>query len=83
MSARGLRTVYLGQFEHAHAERLAAALEEANIAWTYKQFGRLTTMFSAADWGVRMFVDAARVEEVRTIAAKLFADNQTTPEDQP
>ena len=66
-----LRTVYLGQFTHEHAEAIAAALEEAGIAWTYKQFGRLTKLFFAGDWGVRMFVDAARVEDARTIVSRL------------
>jgi hypothetical protein len=66
-----LRTIYLGQFTHEHAEKIAEALEEAGIAWTYKQFGRLTNLFFAGDWGVRMFVDAARVEEARTIVSRL------------
>jgi hypothetical protein len=66
-----LRTVYLGQFTQEHAEAIAAALEEAGIAWTYKQFGRLTKLFFAGDWGVRMFVDAARVEDARTIVSRL------------
>jgi hypothetical protein len=66
-----LRTVYLGQFTHEHAEAIAGALEEAGIAWTYKQFGRLTKLFFAGDWGVRMFVDAARVEDARTIVSRL------------
>jgi hypothetical protein len=66
-----LRTVYLGQFTHGHAEAIAGALEEAGIAWTYKQFGRLTKLFFAGDWGVRMFVDAGRVEEARTIVSRL------------
>ena len=66
-----LRTTYLGQFTREHAEMIAGALEEAGIAWTYKQFGRLTKLFFAGDWGVRMFVDAARVEEARTIVSRL------------
>ena len=66
-----MRTVYLGQFDHDHAETIAAALEEAGIPWTYKQFGRLTKLFFAGDWGVRMFVDASRVEEARALVAGL------------
>jgi len=66
-----LRTTYLGQFTHEHAEKIAAALEEAGISWTYKQFGRLTKLFFAGEWGVRMFVDATRVEEARTIVSRL------------
>ena len=68
---QNLRTVYLGQFDHDHAELIAAALEEAGIPWTYKQFGRLTKLFFAGDWGVRMFVDASRVEEARALVAGL------------
>jgi hypothetical protein len=71
MSETSLRTVYLGQFVHENAERIAAALEEAGIAWTYKEFGMLTKLFFAGDWGVRLFVDATRVEEARTIVSRL------------
>lgn len=71
---RGLRSVYLGQFEHEHAERIAAALEEAGIAWSYKQSGRLMNLFFAGEWGVRMYVDAARVDDVKTILARLEAE---------
>lgn len=65
----GLRTAYLGQFEDAHAELIAGALEEAGIAWSYKQPGTLTRMFFAGDWGVRIFVDADRLVEAKQIAA--------------
>ena len=71
MADPSLRTTYLGQFTHEHAEKIAGALEEAGISWTYKQFGRLTKLFFAGEWGVRMFVDAARVEEARTIVSRL------------
>ena len=68
---KSLRTVYLGQFTHEHAEQIAAALEESGIAWTYKQFGRLTKLFFAGDWGVRMFVDSTRIDEARSIVSRL------------
>jgi hypothetical protein len=68
---KSLRTAYLGQFVHENAERIAGALEEAGIAWTYKQFGRLTKFFFAGDWGVRIYVDASRVEEAAAIVARL------------
>ena len=71
MADPSLRTTYLGQFTHEHAEKIAGAFEEAGISWTYKQFGRLTKLFFAGEWGVRMFVDAARVEEARTIVSRL------------
>ena len=50
---------------------LLGALEEAGIAWTYKQFGRLTKLFFAGDWGVRMFVDSTRIDEARSIVSRL------------
>ena len=68
---QSLRTVYLGQFTHEHAEAIAGALEEAGIAWTYKQFGRLTKLFFAGDWGVLMFVDSTRIDEARSIVSRL------------
>jgi len=68
---QNLRTVYLGQFTHEHAEGIGAALEEAGIAWTYKQFGRFTRLFFAGDWGVRMFVDSSRIDEARSIVSRL------------
>lgn len=67
-----LRTVYLGQFEHGTADRIAGGLEEAGIAWTYKQFGRLTRLFFAGEWGVRMFVDASRIDEARQIVERMI-----------
>jgi hypothetical protein len=73
---KSLRTTYLGQFVHEHAERIAAALEEAGIAWTHKQFGALTRFFFAGDWGVRMYVDASRVEEAAEIVARLNLQNE-------
>jgi hypothetical protein len=71
---KSLRTVYLGQFVHENAERIAGALEEAGIRWTYKQFGRLTRLFFAGDWGVRIYVDGTRVEEARAIVARLNSE---------
>lgn len=70
---RDIRTVYLGQFEHDAANRIAGALEEAGIAWNHKQFGSITRFFFAGDWGVRLFVDGARIEEARTIVERLTA----------
>jgi len=71
MTEKSLRTAYLGQFTTEHAEKVAEALEKESIAWTYKRFGKLTKLFFAGDWGVRMFVDAARVDEAKAIVARL------------
>lgn len=68
MSEPRVATVYLGQFTEQHAEAIAKALEEAGIVWWQKQSGRLTKVLFAGDWGVRLFVDEARLEEAREIA---------------
>jgi len=62
-------TVYLGQFTEAHADAIAKGLEEAGIVWWHKQSGRLTRLLFAGDWGVRLFVDAKRLEDARRIAS--------------
>ena len=72
----GLRTVYLGQYEHDHAERLCAAFEAADIAWTFKQTGRLAQFLFAGEWGVRLFVDATRIDEARAIAGSLDQEHE-------
>lgn len=66
-----LRTVYLGQFEHATADRIAGALEGAGIYWTYKQFGRLATMLFAGDWGVRLYVESSRLQDARLVVEQI------------
>jgi hypothetical protein len=62
------RTVELGQFTDENAERIAAALHEAGIPWWHKGSGRFTRLFSAGDWGVRLFVDGTRLDEARELA---------------
>jgi hypothetical protein len=74
---RPLRTVYLGQFEHERAERIAEQLETARIAWAHKQFGRLTRLLFMGDWGVRLFVDSERIAEARAIVEQVSAEDQT------
>jgi len=63
-----LRSAYLGQFSFERSNLIAEALEEAGISWTYKQFGRWTKLFFAGEWGVRLYVDAGKVEAARAIA---------------
>jgi len=70
VSGDDIRTVYFGQFEHATAERIAAALEEAGIAWRHKQAGGITQFFFAGEWGVRMYVDGARLDEAKQVARR-------------
>ncbi len=67
---RDVRTVYLGQFTWEHANRIAEALEEADIVWWCKNPGTITYVLFA-EWGVRMFVDRERLEEARAIAARI------------
>jgi hypothetical protein len=66
-------TTYLGQFTHEHAEAIAKELEEAGIVWWYKQSGRIAKLLFAGDWGVRLFVDAARLGEAKEIAGKVMS----------
>lgn len=68
------RTVELGQFTDENAERVAAALHEAGITFWHKRSGTFTRLLSAADWGVRLFVDADRVEEARRLARATLED---------
>ncbi len=62
-------SVYLGQFTWEHSNLIAEQLEKAGIAWSYKQAGAITRILSAGDWGVRLFVEKARLDEARTIVA--------------
>jgi len=71
MSEKPVSTVYLGQFTPEHAEAIAKELEEAGIVWWHKQSGRMVRFLFAGDWGVRLFVDSARLEEAREIAKKV------------
>jgi hypothetical protein len=66
---RGGTTVYLGQFTWEHANQIAEALEDAGIGWWYKSPGTVAyVLFS--EWGVRLFVDRARLDEAKEIAAR-------------
>src|SRR3972149_3267902 len=62
-----VRTVYLGQDTHEHAETVAGELEAAGIVWWYKAPGYLSQIW---EHGVRLFVDRARLEEAKAIAER-------------
>ncbi|MBI4730223.1 MAG: hypothetical protein HY775_12130 [Acidobacteria bacterium] len=64
-----LETVYLGQFSWERANAIAGELEAADIAWWHKQGGMFARAF-LGEWGVRLFVDGARLEEARAIVAR-------------
>jgi hypothetical protein len=46
-------------------------LEQAGIAWSYKQSGVIGRVLFAGEWGTRLFVDAACLDEAREIVAKV------------
>jgi hypothetical protein len=63
-------TVYLGQFTREHANAIAGELEAAHITWWYKEPGFFSQIW---EYGVRLFVDRARIDEVREIVARVEA----------
>jgi hypothetical protein len=69
---RDVRTTYLGNYAWATANEIAGALEEAGIVWWCKNPGTLTRVLFA-EFGVRMFVDQARLAEARKITARIVA----------
>lgn len=64
-------TTYLGQFTDENAEKIAERLEAAGIVWWHKTHGRLMRVLSAQDWGTRLFVEEARLDEARAIAEEV------------
>lgn len=64
-----VQTTYLGQFSWERANAIAKELEAAGIAWWYKQAGTFSRIFFS-EWGVRMFVDGSRAQEVREIVER-------------
>jgi hypothetical protein len=66
-------TTYLGNYAWSTANEIAGALEEAGILWWCKNPGTVTRVLFA-EFGVRMFVDRARLDEARTIARRLVTD---------
>ncbi|MCA1726315.1 MAG: hypothetical protein LC722_01260 [Actinobacteria bacterium] len=63
-------TVYLGQFDRDTANDIAGELEKAGIVWWYKAPGWLTSIW---EFGVRLFVDRTRMEEVKVIVERIRA----------
>ncbi len=64
----GTTTVFLGQYTWEDANAIAELLEHAGIVWWHKQAGPFVRFFFAGDWGVRLFVEKARLEEARQLA---------------
>jgi hypothetical protein len=71
MSEERVSTSYLGQFTEEHAEAIGKELTEAGMVWWYKQSGKIMRFISVGDWGVRLFVDAGRLDEAREIARRV------------
>ena len=65
------RSVYLGQYTDEVANAIAGRLEEAGIAWSYKQAGFFTRIYFIGEWGTRMFVESERLGEARVIAQEV------------
>ena len=63
-----IRTVHLGQFTRESANEIAGRLEKAEITWWYKEPGFFSRIW---EYGVRVFVDEARLEEARAIAGEV------------
>ncbi|HET6771290.1 MAG TPA: hypothetical protein VFH75_06600 [Actinomycetota bacterium] len=70
---KDVRTTYLGNYAWATANEIAEALEEAGIFWWCKNPGTFTRVLFA-EFGVRMFVDQARLDEAREIARGIVAE---------
>ena len=66
-----VRTVYLGQFTPEHASRIGHELETRGITWWTKDPGFISRIW---ELGVRLFVDRARLDEARTVAAAVLGN---------
>lgn len=73
----GVTTVYLGQFTNEHANQIAEALEQAGIVWWCKNPGTVSYLLFS-EWGPRLFVDRARLDEARRIATEIAPDGVKT-----
>ena len=66
-----LSTVYLGVYPWEMANQIAGDLEDADIAWWYKQPGFLSQIWEFG--GIRLFVDKERLQQAKEIAARRSA----------
>jgi hypothetical protein len=77
MTEPRVSTTYLGQFTEEHAQAIAAALEDSGIVWWHKASGRLVRFLSAGDWGVRIFVDASRLDDAKDVVRRVAAATES------
>jgi signal recognition particle subunit SEC65 len=61
-------TVHLGRFSRERANEIAEALEEAGIEWWFKEPGYFSQLW---EYGVRLFVDSARLDDARSIVTEI------------
>ncbi|MGH2829109.1 MAG: hypothetical protein ACRDJM_01365 [Actinomycetota bacterium] len=73
MTDERVSTSYLGQFTEEHAEAIGKELTAAGMVWWHKASGKIMRFISVGDWGVRLFVDAKRLDEARAIARRVVA----------
>ncbi len=63
-----VRTTYLGQYTREHADTIAGRLQAAGIVWWFKEPGYLSRIW---EYGVRLFVDEAKLDEALAIAREV------------
>jgi len=63
-------TVHLGQFDRETANDIAGELEAAGIVWWFKEPGWISQLW---EYGVRLFVDRARLDEAMAIVERIRA----------
>jgi len=68
------RTVQLGQFVDENADLIGGRLTAAGIQHWGKRSGGLTRWLSAADWGTRIFVEEARLDEAKRIVSEFVGE---------
>jgi hypothetical protein len=66
-------TVYLGQFTRQHANQIGEELERRDIVWWYKDPGYFSRIW---EFGIRLFVDRARLAEARKIAERVTGPDE-------
>jgi hypothetical protein len=72
-ASSNVSTVHLGQFTRETANEIAGELEQAGIVWRYKEPGWISAVW---EFGVRLFVDRARLQEAKAIAERVTAERQ-------
>ncbi len=69
--SENITTVHLGQYTRETANEIAGELEHAGIVWWYKEPGFFSQIW---EFGVRLFVDRARLAEAQSIAERISSE---------